>query len=523
MRQSNPTDSRLRYLARSGTSQRIIGHLARALAAATGRDDLARRAESAALGAESPAEAVEAVLEVLALRRCTTPLDPMLQWFERQLRKLDAEGDARGITELVQAAPGFVQWYRAARPNLGQVTLDQAKFGVQELAREMEQAPPPSPPGTVVFEFDDGWTIVQLPLTSLKAEGTWMQNCLAAGYYDDVVESGEVEMYALRSPTGVSRVNFAWDVEDERWQEIQGRNNQPPVKRYRPYVRMFRDYKLYGLGEDGLPKVDEQREKLSEILKQFEAKVEEACNSWEGLDWTTEDGNGKLYDGSYAERSLSDRLEWHCRYVSNEDALLEAIKRAENDGATDFDDVIGYLGQLSIDELRDLLESVDHDVFSDFEDDDDGEDDGDDGPFIDAMNEVRDDMVATVRFVLPRDKHIIDKIEEVESDANAACEQGGSAVVQAINGEYEIAVGELREASRIESEYGDDPAWGPVLEWFEGVISDIKAGTLDVKADNTPYAPGRPVTTKPSSDSDVAGKRRPRRDNATDLARRLRR
>jgi hypothetical protein len=522
MRQSNPTDSRLRHLARSGTSQRIIGHLARALAATTGRDDLARRAESAALAAASSTDAVEAVLEVLELGRRTTPLDPMLQWFERQLRKLDADGDARGITELVQSAPGFVQWYRAARPNLGQVTLEQAKFGVQEFAHEMEQAPPPSPPGTVVFEFDDGWTIVQLPLASLKAEGTWMQNCLANGYYDDVVESGEVEMYALRSPTGVSRVNFAWDVEDEKWQEIQGRNNKPPVKRYRPYVRMFRDYKLYGLGEDGLPKVDEQREALSEILKELEAKVEEACNSWTGLDWVTQDRRGNHFDGSYANLSLSDRLEWHCQRVNNEDALLEAIKRAEDDGATDLEDVIGYLGELSVDELRDLLESVDHDVFSEFEDDE-GEDDGDDGPFVEAMNEVRDDMVATIEYVVPRDREIIDYINDVESSAVAACDHGQSAVVQAIDAEYGIAVDELRDAARIESEYGDDPTWGPVLDWFEGVLNDIEAGTFDAELDNTPYAPGRPVTTKPSSGSDVAGKRRPRRYNTTDLARRLRR
>jgi succinate dehydrogenase flavin-adding protein (antitoxin of CptAB toxin-antitoxin module) len=232
-------------------------------------------------------------------------------------------------------------------------------------------------------------------------------------------------------------------------------------------------------------------------------------------------GAWKYYDGSYATESLSGRLEWHCRRVNNEDALLEAIKRAESDGATGFQDVLDYLDGLSVDELRELLESVDHDVFSDFEDDE-GEDDGDDGPFVEAMNEVRDDMVATIEYVLPQDKGIIDYIDDVESSAAGACEKGQSAVVQAINAEYEIAVGELRYAASIESEYGDDALWGPVLDWFQGVLNDIEAGTLDVELDNTPYAPGRPVTTKPSSGSDVAGKRGPRRYNTTDLARRLR-
>lgn len=99
-----------------------------------------------------------------------------------------------------------------------------------------------------VQSFDNGWKIVRLmTIGAVRDEGFNMGHCLKKKEGDDqVLERGETAYYSLRDPAGKPHVTFqVWGSKYRNLIASRGRQNQPPILRYFPYVESFvRDHNL---------------------------------------------------------------------------------------------------------------------------------------------------------------------------------------------------------------------------------------------------------------------------------------
>lgn len=74
--------------------------------------------------------------------------------------------------------------------------------------------------------------------------------------------------------------------------------------------------------------------------------------------------------------------------------------------------------------------------------------------------------------------------EECEADAKEASDEGDRAIEAAIRGDWDQVVRHAEEACRIERQYGDDPAWRPVLDLARELSAPTPITiTLDARAD----------------------------------------
>jgi hypothetical protein len=102
--------------------------------------------------------------------------------------------------------PGIVDWASGTRPNIMQLSYNQAirrsnawhrELKKKEIAESVE-------PGEVVFRFGDGWTVQKLSTRAhLKQEGAALQHCVGqARHYGDEMQEGKIEVYSLRDQKG---------------------------------------------------------------------------------------------------------------------------------------------------------------------------------------------------------------------------------------------------------------------------------------------------------------------------------
>ena len=102
--------------------------------------------------------------------------------------------------------PGIVDWASDARPNIMQLSYNQAirrsnawhrELKKKEIAESVE-------PGEVVFRFGDGWTVQKLSTRAhLKQEGAALDHCVGqARHYGDEMQEGKIEVYSLRDQKG---------------------------------------------------------------------------------------------------------------------------------------------------------------------------------------------------------------------------------------------------------------------------------------------------------------------------------
>lgn len=90
--------------------------------------------------------------------------------------------------------------------------------------------------------FEDGWKVVRLmTIGAIRDEGFNMGHCLKKKEgYDQALERGEMAYYSLRDPSGKPHVTFqVWGNKYRNLIASRGRQNQPPVLRYFPYVESF--------------------------------------------------------------------------------------------------------------------------------------------------------------------------------------------------------------------------------------------------------------------------------------------
>jgi hypothetical protein len=101
-----------------------------------------------------------------------------------------------------------------------------------------------------VMELSDGARIVELTTTdALKLEGADMGHCLGGGSYDKDVRSGRVKIYSLRDRNNAPHVTFEVKAKGNILLQCKGKEDEPPVARYMPYVEAFARARNFRLAE----------------------------------------------------------------------------------------------------------------------------------------------------------------------------------------------------------------------------------------------------------------------------------
>lgn len=93
---------------------------------------------------------------------------------------------------------------------------------------------------TVVYRLPNGYSFVSVDSKdALKREGDLMGHCVGgAGYYKQV-KSGATKIYSLRDTNNKPHVTIEYNVRNKKIEQIKGKENEPPVKKYRPAVLKF--------------------------------------------------------------------------------------------------------------------------------------------------------------------------------------------------------------------------------------------------------------------------------------------
>lgn len=97
----------------------------------------------------------------------------------------------------------------------------------------------------VVYDFENGFTIVKVPPEDLGTEGDNMGHCV--GGYCDSVASGGVVIYSLRNQKNMPHATIeviptlplGRTRSPGRVDQIKGKQNEPPVPKYRPMIKQW--------------------------------------------------------------------------------------------------------------------------------------------------------------------------------------------------------------------------------------------------------------------------------------------
>lgn len=82
----------------------------------------------------------------------------------------------------------------------------------------------------VIYDFGDGYTLVELEQCDLGSEGAEMQHCVASYKVDD-----GTRILSLRDAQNKSHATI--EINDENVRQIKGKQNQPPVEKYASKIR----------------------------------------------------------------------------------------------------------------------------------------------------------------------------------------------------------------------------------------------------------------------------------------------
>lgn len=191
------------------------------------------------------------------------PNDDIVNWFARELRKrtplkpLDAVAQRKDImggvaranrrekrewlrNEMARKGASVLQWYELVRPRpqLLQMSWPEVEERVDRELPALTSGLEASK-GTVVMEWEDGWTMQELPVECLDDEGQIMQHCVGRGGYDDAVSLGNTRIFSLRDPQNKPHVTTEYSVRDRRFIQVMGKQNKTPIPEYAARVKQF--------------------------------------------------------------------------------------------------------------------------------------------------------------------------------------------------------------------------------------------------------------------------------------------
>lgn len=157
-------------------------------------------------------------------------------------------GPGARAQELRNRFRGVVDWAEAEKVDLNRYRYEEAFDEAEDWAKLREIGDMPQ--GSVVYRFDDGWTVQQLSTQEqLDAEGDVMQHCVEnyeAGETESVREGvtsydgRKVWIYSLRDPKGLPHSTLEFDIEDSYVSQLRGKQNDVPKPEYLERLVGFR-------------------------------------------------------------------------------------------------------------------------------------------------------------------------------------------------------------------------------------------------------------------------------------------
>ena len=170
----------------------------------------------------------------------STRYDRYLPWLARELSRRHA---LHGFDEIVD-------WALVERPDLGLLTFPVALRKARAWHRRRARAAGGTVAvGKVVKTWPDGFTLQELPVSVLDAEGKAMGNCISSKNYGKEVEKGEAAIFSLRDAKGHPHVDIEAgifreiDTDDAAFHgtishvgQVRGKGNAFPADRYGRYV-----------------------------------------------------------------------------------------------------------------------------------------------------------------------------------------------------------------------------------------------------------------------------------------------
>lgn len=149
--------------------------------------------------------------------------------------------------------PSILDYIRAENPDLSKLTFQKAED--DSLAWHLDGANFANDPEykgfadsskyathDVVKKWPDGYTMVRLSPADCKVEGALMQHCVGkdATGYAKRVQSENIELFSLRDPQNKPHVTIEVDARGAvgrgTVEQVQGKQNKPPVEKYHPYI-----------------------------------------------------------------------------------------------------------------------------------------------------------------------------------------------------------------------------------------------------------------------------------------------
>lgn len=149
------------------------------------------------------------------------PVDPLIPWIDLKWKKGELRDYATGLRlsepygMVIPCLSEIVDYLSAVRvPDLYSRTY--REIAIRSWAWHQKNANNPSGPtthqveDTVVYEFPDGWAIVQLDSKEqISYEGASMQHCIAKVYTGEIL-SKKMNAFSLRSPKGIPKVTIGF-------------------------------------------------------------------------------------------------------------------------------------------------------------------------------------------------------------------------------------------------------------------------------------------------------------------------
>lgn len=170
------------------------------------------------------------------------PHESMIPWIAKELGRLMKavrQGNATGrdyeeaVDALKRKGPALGMWVTENNIDLTKMPLADALEAIKGFEVEVEVEP-----GEVVYTFNDGYTVQKLTTKEqLDDEGEAMQHCVAG--YCPAVKAGAVEVYSLRDANGKPHATMEVDAMTKGFTQVQGKQNEAPVEKYRPYLEEF--------------------------------------------------------------------------------------------------------------------------------------------------------------------------------------------------------------------------------------------------------------------------------------------
>ena len=182
------------------------------------------------------------------------------KWLGNEVYKLETRGasgwtafadlniynnDIRYITDYLNGAQEIPE-------NIWSMDFDQV-FNLSEEWHEQfkgnEDNAGPYETKDVVYDFGNGFTIVKVPPEDLGTEGDNMGHCV--GTYCDAVAADRVTIYSLRDVKNEPHATIEV-LPGGRVDQIKGKQNEPPVPKYRPMIKQWlktTDFKYISNGD----------------------------------------------------------------------------------------------------------------------------------------------------------------------------------------------------------------------------------------------------------------------------------